>query len=352
MNEELEEIDESLELTEEAGDELYVHHQLKVDKGQTQLRIDKFLSNRLLHVSRNKIQQAADAELIKVNGKSVKSNYKVRPLDEITLLLPHPKASYDTTPEDIPLDILYEDDDIVMVNKPAGLVVHPGSGNYHGTLINALSFHFQNLPNATGTENRPGLVHRIDKNTSGILVIAKTDQAMTVMAKQFFDHTIERKYIALVWGLFDEKEGVITGNIGRHEKYRMMRDVFPEGDQGKHAVTHYKVLEEFNYTSLIECQLETGRTHQIRVHMQHIGHPIFSDDVYGGDKIVKGTIYNRYRQFVENCFSILPRQALHAKSLGFTHPRTGRKMFFDSKLPDDFEAVLTKWRTYSTFKKE
>ena len=335
------------DISQSQDDELYVHHTFTVDKGQQPLRIDVFLTNKITNATRNKVQQAAEAGMITVNGRAVKQNYKVKPLDTVVVLMPHPKASYDLTPENIPLDILFEDDDLIIVNKPAGMVVHPGSGNYSGTLVNALSYHFQQLPQMSGNENRPGLVHRIDKNTSGLLVVAKTELAMTVLAKQFFHHTIDRKYIALVWGTFNQHEGTIYGHIGRHKRYRMMMDVYPDGDEGKEAITHYRVLETFNYTSLLECKLETGRTHQIRAHMKFIGHPIFNDDTYGGDRIVKGTIYSRYKQFVENCFELIPRHALHAASLGFEHPRSGKRYLFEIPLPEDFNQAVMKWRAYS-----
>lgn len=339
--------EEFQDLSQSQEDELYIHHEYVVDKGQQPLRIDVFLTNKITNATRNKVQQAAEAGMITVNEKAVKQNYKVKPGDRIKVLLPHPKATYDLSPENIPIDIVYEDEDVILINKPAGMVVHPGSGNYSGTLVNALSYHFQQLPNLQGNENRPGLVHRIDKNTSGLLVIAKTELAMTHLAKQFFHHTIDRKYIALVWGTFEQDEGTIIGNVGRHKRYRMMMDVYPEGEEGKEAITHYKVLERFTYTTLLECQLETGRTHQIRVHMKHIGHPIFNDDTYGGDRIVKGTVYSRYKQFVENCFEIIPRHALHAASLGFVHPRTGKPLYFEAALPQDMSAAVAKWRSFS-----
>jgi 23S rRNA pseudouridine1911/1915/1917 synthase len=339
--EELQDISQSQE------DELYIHHHFVVDKGQQPLRIDVFLTNKITNATRNKVQQAAESGLITVNDKVIKQNYKVKPGDVVKVLMPHPKATYDLTPENIPLDIVYEDDDVILVNKPAGMVVHPGSGNYSGTLVNALSYHFQQLPNLKGNENRPGLVHRIDKNTSGLLIIAKTEFAMAHLAKQFYYHTINRKYIALVWGTFDKSEGTIIGNIGRNKRYRMMMDVYPDGDEGKEAITHYKVIQKFTYTTLLECKLETGRTHQIRVHMKHIGHPIFNDETYGGDRIVKGTVYSRYKQFVENCFAAIPRHALHAASLGFIHPRNGEYMYFEVPIPADMQAVIDKWQNFS-----
>ena len=329
---------------ESTADDLYEHFHIIIDKGQEALRIDKFLMNRLEGASRSKIQDAADAGCILVNGKAVKSNYKVRPLDEVSIMLANPPREYTLEPENIPLDIVYEDDEVVLINKQVGLVVHPGSGNYTGTLVNGLLYHFGKMPSKDPT--RPGLVHRIDKNTTGLLLIAKKEAGMTFLAKQFFDHTIKRKYVALVWGDMEQDEGTIEGNIGRHLRLRKLMDVFPDGDQGKTAVTHYKVLERFGYVTLVECTLETGRTHQIRVHMQHIGHPLFNDDTYGGDRIIKGTIYTKYKQFVDNCFSLLPRHALHAQVLGFIHPATRKEMVFEAPLPADMAAVLDKWRVY------
>lgn len=331
--------------TEEERDDLYEHVNIKTDKGQEPLRIDKFLMNRLENVSRNRIQQVANADLLRVNGKPVKVNYKVRPNDEITILLTTPAREFDLSPEDIPLTVEYEDTDVVVINKQAGLVVHPGSGNHTGTLVNALLFHFNDLPDR-GDDSRPGLVHRIDKNTTGLMVIAKTDMAMTFLAKQFFDHSIHRSYVALVWGDIAEDEGTIEGNVGRDQRFRKKMAVYPEGDQGKVAITHYKVLERFGYTTLVECRLETGRTHQIRVHMSHIGHPLFNDDTYGGDKIMKGTVYTKYKQFVDNCFNLCQRQALHARTLGFVHPTSGEQMEFTSDLPEDMQGLVDKWRGY------
>jgi len=335
--------------SQETGEqeELYEHHRLIVEKGKTALRIDKYLMSRLENTTRNKIQQACEADCVLVNGKPVRSSYKVKPLDEIVIVLPEPVREFELIPQDLPLNIIYEDDDLLIVNKAAGMVVHPAYGNYSGTLVNALAFHFQNLPQNPTMMHRPGLVHRIDKNTSGLLVIAKTELAMNHLAKEFFDRTIHRNYLALVWGDFKTDSGTITGNIGRNLKDRKIMDVFPEGDYGKHAVTHYQVAERFGYVTLVRCKLETGRTHQIRVHMKHIGHPIFNDNEYGGDKILKGTTFTKYKQFVENCFEMIPRQALHASTIGFIHPRTRKEMFFESKLADDFEAVITKWRKYS-----
>ncbi|REJ84863.1 MAG: RluA family pseudouridine synthase [Bacteroidetes bacterium] len=333
-------------------DELYEHHRIIVDKGQSLLRIDKFLMNRLEHTSRNRIQQACDAGNILVNGKEIKSSYKVKPGDQIQVVLPEPVREIELIPQNLPINIVFEDHDLVILDKAAGMVVHPAYGNYTGTLMNALVYHFSNLPASEHNLNRPGLIHRIDKNTSGLLVIAKTEKAMTKLAKEFFDRTIERKYLALVWGDFKEDEGTITGNVGRNLKDRKVMDVFPEGDHGKHAVTHYKVIERFGYLTLVECKLETGRTHQIRVHMKYINHPLFNDESYGGNRILKGTTFSKYKQFVENCFEIMPRQALHAKTLGFVHPVNGKKMFFESPLPEDFSTVLEKWRNYIRHKKE
>lgn len=326
--------------------ELFEHFRFVVDPGQSLLRIDKFLVNRIENASRNKIQSAADADCILVNEKPVKSNYKVKPGDVISIVMAYPPREIELIPENIPLNIVYEDDHLIIVNKTPEMVVHPSYGHYTGTLVNALMYHLKDLPLFNSGDMRPGLVHRIDKNTSGLLVIAKNEIAMTKLASQFFHKTSERKYHALVWGSFTEKEGSITGNIGRNIRNRKIMQVFPDGSQGKHAVTHYKVLEELGYVTLVECKLETGRTHQIRAHFQYIGHPLFNDSEYGGDQILKGTTFTKYKQFVQNCFSILPRQALHAKTLGFKHPATGRFIQFDSELPDDMQQVLGKWRRY------
>lgn len=326
--------------------ELFEHYRIEVDPGQKPLRIDKFLVNRIENASRSKIQSAADAENILVNQKPVKSNYKVKSNDIISIVMAYPPREIELIPENIPLNIVYEDDQLVIVNKEPGMVVHPSYGHYSGTLVNAMMYHLKDLPLYNTGDKRPGLVHRIDKNTSGLLVLAKTEQALNKLAKQFFDKTTERRYYALVWGTFKEKEGTITGHIGRNIKNRKVMHVFPDGSQGKHAVTHYKVLEELGYITLIECKLETGRTHQIRVHFQHIGHPLFNDFEYGGDQILKGTTFTKYKQFVQNCFNILPRQALHAKTLGFTHPSTGEYMRFESELPDDMTQVIEKWKRY------
>ncbi|HQE33978.1 RNA pseudouridine synthase [Flavobacterium alvei] len=326
-------------------DELFEHYRFDVPKGQEFLRIDKYLMNMIPNATRNKIQNAATGGDIYVNDIPVKSNYKVKPFDVIRIMLSHPPFENRVDPEDIPLNIVYEDDAVLLINKPPDFVVHPGHGNYTGTLVNALAFHFENLP--MNSSERPGLVHRIDKDTSGLLVIAKTEAAMTHLAKQFEAKTTEREYIALVWGNVIANEGTIEGNIARHLKDRMQMAVFADPEIGKPAVTHYKVLERFGYVTLVSCILETGRTHQIRVHMKHIGHPLFNDARYGGDLILKGTTFTKYKQFIENCFKALPRQALHAKTLGFMHPTTGEYMRFDTELPQDFQDCLEKWRSYS-----
>ncbi len=330
------------------NDDLYEHYKFVADKGQQPLRVDKYLMNKVENATRNKIQKAAKDGNIFVNDVSVKSSYKVKGNDVVTVLFEHPPYEYLLVPEDIPIDIVYEDDDLLVVNKPAGMVVHPGHGNYSGTLINALTFHFNNLPN--NSSNRPGLVHRIDKDTSGLLVIAKTEEAMTHLSKQFFNKTTQREYIALVWGNVEEDEGTVEGHIGRHPKNRLQNTVFlgEEADvKGKPAVTHYKVIERLGYVTLLSCRLETGRTHKIRVHMKHIGHTLFNDERYGGEKILKGTTFSKYKQFVENCFKVLPRQALHARTLGFIQPRTGKLLKFEAPIPNDIEACLVKWRNYS-----
>ncbi len=327
--------------------ELYEHHRIVADKGQKSIRIDKFLVDRIENASRNKIQLSANAGNIFVNDKAVKSNYKIKPNDVVSIVMAYPPRDIEIVPQNIPINILYEDDDFIIVNKEAGMVVHPSFGHYTETLINALAYHLKDSPLFKDSKDvRPGLVHRIDKNTSGILVIAKTEIAKQKLARQFFEHTIERKYIALVWGSFDEKQGTITGNIGRSLKNRKIMTVFPDEEFGKHAVTHYKVIKELGYVSLIECQLETGRTHQIRAHMKYIGHPVFNDETYGGDQIIKGTTFTKYKQFVQNCFKLLPRHALHAKSLGFIHPTTNKFVFFDSELPDDMSQTIDKWKNY------
>ncbi|MGB8705650.1 MAG: RluA family pseudouridine synthase [Gillisia sp.] len=341
-----------LDPEEEQDEDLYEHHKFTADKGQQPLRVDKYLMNYIEKATRNKIQKAAKDGNIYVNNTPVKSNYKVKPGDVVQVMFEHPPYEFLLVPENIPLDIVYEDEVLLVVNKPAGMVVHPGHGNYSGTLINALVYHFDNLPN--NSSERPGLVHRIDKDTSGLLVVAKTEQAMTHLAKQFFKKTSSREYVALVWGNVEEDEGVVEGNIGRHPKNRLQNTVYldDEEEKGKPAVTHFKVLERFGYVTLVSCKLETGRTHQIRVHMKHIGHTLFNDARYGGDKILKGTTFSKYKQFVENCFKILPRQALHAKTLGFTHPVTKEWLSFDSDLPQDMQDCIEKWRNYAKNQKD
>jgi 23S rRNA pseudouridine1911/1915/1917 synthase len=319
---------------------------LTVDQGQSQVRIDKFLSNRIDNASRSRIQAAADAGNILANNTSVKGSYKVKPGDEIRIVMDYPRRELKIIPEDIPLDIVFEDDQLIVLNKPPGLVVHPGHGNYSGTLVNALAWYYKDLPLFNSEDPRPGLVHRIDKDTSGLMVVAKTELAKSKLALQFFEKTSERKYQALIWGIPKENEGTVTGNIGRSLKNRQVFTVFPEGDFGKPAVTHFTVLKPIGYVSLVECRLETGRTHQIRVHMKYINHPLFNDSTYGGDQVLRGTTFAKYKQFVQNCFKMLPRQALHAKTLGFTHPVTGEKMLFNSELPDDMASVLEKWENY------
>jgi 23S rRNA pseudouridine1911/1915/1917 synthase len=342
VSEEIREVEDDFE----DGDALFEHHKIVTDPGQTGIRIDKFLMDRIPNTSRNKIQVAAKAGFIKVDGQAVKSNYKVKSNQVITVEMPYPVREIELIPEDIPLDIRYEDDTCLVLNKQAGIVVHPGYGNYSGTLVNGLIYHFNQLPeNTQHGVSRPGLVHRLDKLTTGLMVIAKTEEALTDLSMQFYDRTTERRYNALVWGDVDE-DGTIEGHLGRSLKNRKVMDVFPDGEYGKHAITHYKVLQRFGYVTLVECKLETGRTHQIRVHMKYIGHPLFGDPEYGGDKILKGTSFTKYRQFVENCFKTCPRQALHAKTLGFTHPVSGERLQFDSELPDDMKALLEKWENY------
>jgi 23S rRNA pseudouridine1911/1915/1917 synthase len=331
---------------EDSAEGLYEHHRIVADKGQTLLRIDKFLMTKIANASRNKIQEGIESGAVKVNNEVVKANYKVKPNDTITVSMDAPPRDTEIIPQNIPLDIVYEDDDLLVVNKPAGMVVHPAHGNWEGTLVNALVYHFQNLPTHRNGEIRPGLVHRIDKDTSGLLVIAKTDQAMTHLAKQFFDHSIERTYAALVWGEPKQDEGTIVGHIGRSLKDRKVMAIFPDGSQGKEAITHYKVLRKFRYVSLVQCNLETGRTHQIRVHLKSIGNTLFNDETYGGNKVLRGTVFSKYEKFVENCFKICPRQALHAKSLGFVHPKTGEFLQFDTELPVEMVEVMEKWEGY------
>ena len=335
---------------ETENDDLYEHYRFTASVGQVPLRVDKFLMNFIENATRNKVQQAAKAGNILVNDVAVKQNYKVKPNDVVKVVLAHPPHENLLVAEDIPLDIVYEDDTVIVVNKPAGMVVHPGHGNYSGTLVNGLIHHIENLP--TNSNERPGLVHRIDKDTSGLLVVAKTEFAMANLSRQFFDRTTERLYYALVWGNIEEDEGRIEGNIGRSLKNRLQMAVFPDGEFGKHAVTHFKVLERLTYVTLVQCKLETGRTHQIRAHFKYIGHTLFNDERYGGNDILKGTTFTKYKQFVQNCFKVLPRQALHAKTLGFTHPKTGEFLQFDSPIPEDMKVCLEKWRTYSENSKD
>lgn len=330
------------------GRELWEHYRFIADKGQTLLRVDKFLVARINGTSRNRIQQAADAGCIIVNGNAVKSNYRVKPLDVVSIVMDRPKYENEIIPEDIPLDIVYEDPYLLVVNKPAGLVVHPGHGNYSGTLVNALAYHFKDNPDYDVNDPRMGLVHRIDKDTSGLLVIAKTPDAKTSLGKQFFNKTTKRQYVAVVWGEMQQQDGTITGNIARNPKDRLQMAVFPDGETGKHAVTHYHTLENLTHVAVVRCQLETGRTHQIRVHMKYIGHPLFNDARYGGDVVLRGTNSGKYMQFVKNCFETCPRQALHAKTLGFVHPKTGEQMDFDSEIPADMQALIEKWRNFSS----
>jgi len=344
---EFEDQDELLS-NEETSDELYERFTIKVDKGQEPLRIDKFLVARIENATRNKVQKSIDSGLVMVNNKQVSSNYKIKPTDEIIVYSNKEVQGEEIVPENIPLNIFYEDDDIMIINKPAGLVVHPGSGNYNGTLINGVAYYLQQKNKDITEETLPrfGLVHRIDKNTSGLMVLAKTEIAVSSLAKQFFNHTVKRHYIALVWGDVEQDEGTVIAHVGRHQRFRKLFDAYPEGDYGKDAITHFKVLERFGYVTLVQCSLETGRTHQIRVHMQHIGHPLFNDDTYGGDRIVKGTVFTKYKQFVDNCFALCPRHALHAKTLGFIHPTSKEEVFFNSDLADDMQAVIEKWRRY------
>lgn len=325
----------------------YIHFQCIADKGQSLIRVDKFLMDKIEGVSRNKIQQAAEANCILVNNNPVKSNYRVKPLDVISLVMDEPRIELEITPENIPLDIVYEDADLMVINKQAGIVVHPGHGNYSGTLLNAIAFHLKDEPNFDANDPNLGLVHRLDKDTSGLLLIAKTPDAKKFLAQQFSDRTTVREYVALVWGSVDENEGKIEGNIGRDPKNRLLMRVFPEGDEGKTAITHYKVEERFGYVTLVSCKLETGRTHQIRVHMKHLGHPLYNDERYGGSEILRGTNSSKYRQFVRNSFEECPRQCLHAKVLGFIHPTTKKKMLFESDLPDDMMKVVERWRNYA-----
>ena len=334
------------EITSEE-DDLFEHYRIVADKGQSLMRLDKFLSLHVPNASRTKIQNGIEAEAVKVNGQITKASYKIKPLDIVTLSLPEPPRDTEIIPENIPLDIIHEDDVLLIVNKPTGMVVHPAFGNWTGTLINALVYHFQQLPTGRNGQGRPGLVHRIDKDTSGLLVIAKTEFAMTFLAKQFSDHSIERTYQALIWGSPKESQGTITGNIGRSTRDRRVMDVYPDGSQGKHAVTHYEVLNSYHYVSLIKCNLETGRTHQIRAHMKYLGHPIFNDATYGGDRVLRSSTIGAYKMMVQNSFDLLPGQALHAKSLGFIHPTTKEWIQFDTDLPPNFQQIVDKWEAYT-----
>lgn len=349
-----EELEDQFELDpDEIGDDeesggSFEHYRFVADKGQSTIRVDKYLTAHMEKTSRHRIQLAIGAGYVLVNDKIVKANYTVKPNDIIRIVLPYKRKGMEVRPENIPLDIVYEDDSLLVLNKPAGLVVHPGHGHFSGTLVNALAYHLNISQDEKAPDERMGvLVHRIDKNTSGLLLVAKDDESQLYLAKQFFDHTIERKYIALVWGNLKEDSGTITGNLARDPNNRLKFKVFPDGETGKHAVTHYKVIERFGYTTLVECELETGRTHQIRVHMDWIGHPLFNDDRYGGDKILKGTLYSKYKKFIDNCFEMLPRHALHAKTLGFVHPKTKENLFFEKEIPSDMISVIEKWRAYS-----
>lgn len=343
---------ESVDTQISSQEELYEHHRITVDRGQETMRLDKYLQMRLEGISRTKIQAAAKADCILVNDKPTKSSYKIKPLDVISVLLPNPPHEFEIIPQNIPFNIVYEDDDVLVVDKEAGMVVHPGYGNFEGTLLNALAYYFNGKTDRNGNPITPYLVHRIDKDTSGLLLIAKNEESQVVLAKQFFDHTIERKYNALVWGDFGEDSGTIIGNLARSPKDRRVMTVVDDPESGKHAITHWHVLERFGYVTLVECVLETGRTHQIRAHMRHIGHPLFNDAMYGGDEILKGTTFSKYKQFVTNCFQQLPRQALHALILGFEHPTTHNKMHFESPIPNDMQHVIEKWRKYCAASRE
>lgn len=334
------------DFNEEEDESLFEHHRIVADAKQGLIRIDKFLMDRLPNVTRTKIQEGIHDGFVKVNEQAIKPSYKVHPHDVIIVAFPEPPRDTDVVPENIPLNIVFEDEFLLVVNKAPGMVVHPAYQNWNGTLVNALTYHFQNLPEMAGNDGRPGLVHRIDKDTSGLLVIAKTEVAMTSLAKQFFDHSIERTYQAIVWGVPNPEAGTINVNVGRSLKDRRVTTAFPEGDFGRTAITHYKMLNSYRYVSLVECKLETGRTHQIRAHMKFIGHPIFNDATYGGNEPLKGTVFSKYKQFVDNCFKIIPRQALHAKTLGFIHPGTNKFIQFDSELPADFKEVMDKWENY------
>lgn len=334
------------DFAEEQNSELFEHYRFVADKGQGQMRVDKYLAMHIVGVSRNRIQQAAEASCILVNDTPVKSNYKIKPLDVISVVMNRPPRELEIVPENIPLDVVYEDEDLMVINKPPGLVVHPGFGNYQGTMVNAIAYRLKDSPEYDPKDPRLGIVHRIDKDTSGLILVAKNAYAKTHLSAQFFNKTTKRQYVALVWGIISEDEGRIEGNIGRSLKDRMLMTVFPDGDYGKSAVTHYEVLERFGYVTFIKCKLETGRTHQIRVHMKYIGHTLFNDERYGGNEILKGTNFAKYKQFVQNCFNICPRQALHAQTLGFVHPRTGEELMFEAPLPDDMNQLLEKWRGY------
>lgn len=337
----------------ESSEALYERLSIHVDKGQEPLRIDKFIVQRIENASRNKVQKAIDAGRVLVNNKIIHSNYKIRPADDIVIYSDKERHGEKIIPEKIPLNIVYEDNEVLIINKPPGLVVHPASGNHSGTLINGVAYYLQRENSQINEDTLPrfGLVHRIDKNTSGLMVLAKTEKAVTSLAKQFFNHSVNRLYVALVWGDLINDKGTIIAHVGRHRRFRKIFDAYPEGDYGKEAITHYSVLERFGYVTLVQCVLETGRTHQIRVHMQHIGHPLFNDDTYGGDKIVKGTVFSKYKQFVDNCFELCPRQALHAKTIGFIHPSTNTDVLFESELPDDMKNLIGKWRNYTSTKK-
>ena len=342
------EIENEIEESSEGAEELYQRMSLIVDKGQEPLRLDKFLVSRVENASRNKVQRAIESGRVLVNARTVTANYKIRPGDEIIVYSDKEVQGEEIRPEPIPLNIVHEDEQILIINKPVGLVVHPACGNPNGTLINGVAFHLLQENSSLNEDVLPrfGLVHRIDKNTSGLMVLAKTERAVTSLAKQFFDHTVKRHYVAVAWGDFEKDNGTVVAHVGRHQRFRKLFEAYPEGDYGKEAVTHYKVLERFGYVTLIQCELETGRTHQIRVHMKYLGHPVFNDEIYGGDKIVKGTVFSKYRQFVENCFAICPRHALHAKTIGFIHPATHKEVFFDSQLPNDMQQLIEKWREY------
>lgn len=338
------------ELVEDQNSELFEHYRFVADKGQGMIRVDKYLAMHIVGVSRNRIQQAAEADCILVNNTPVKSNYRIKPLDVISVVMNRPPRELEIIPEDIPLDVVYEDEDLMVINKPPGLVVHPGFGNYQGTMVNAIAYRLKDTPEYDSKDPRLGIVHRIDKDTSGLILVAKNAYAKTHLSAQFFNKTTKRQYIALVWGNITDDEGRIEANIGRSLKNRMLMTVFPEADYGKHAVTHYKVLERMGYVTLIQCRLETGRTHQIRVHMKHIGYTLFNDERYGGNEILKGTNFAKYKQFVQNCFNICPRQALHAQTLGFVHPRTGQELMFEAPLPDDMAQLVEKWRGYIAYR--